>query len=188
MKSDSHRIRNRVTKQEKNSEKELYMQTPQNFLDDWIINNITVEGNSSFLFLQRGKWLVILERQTKGNGIFFLPTKRQINTKHLTLQGPELGPGRRHIYIEATARTPECANLWGYGMMNKIVPRKGHSKYILSLNLAVYQIRDFHKLDNRSFSALREKGLYVRLNQMAVWERSRNSVVCVCWQMERWQR
>lgn len=97
MKSDSHRIRNRVTKQEKNSEKELYMQTLQNFLDDWIISNITVKGKSSFLFLQRGKWLVILEKQTKGNGIFFLPTKSQINTKHLTLQGPELGPGRRHI-------------------------------------------------------------------------------------------
>lgn len=65
-------------------------------------------------------------------------------------------------------------------MMNKIVLSKGHSKYILSLNLAMYQIRDFHKLDNHSFSALREMGLYVRLNQMAVRERSRNSLVCLC--------
>lgn len=33
----------------------------------------------------------------KGNGIFSSPTKPQINKKHQTVQGPELGPGRRPI-------------------------------------------------------------------------------------------
>lgn len=57
--------------------------------------DITAKGKSDFSFFQKGKWLVIPEKQMKGNGMFSSPTKPQINKKHLTIQGPELGSRRR---------------------------------------------------------------------------------------------
>ena len=70
---------------------------------------------------------------------FSFPTTPQINTKHLTIQGPELGPGWGHT--EATARIPEGAS----EIMDNIFLGKEHPRFVSSLNLAKYWIKNFHK-------------------------------------------
>lgn len=53
-------------------------------------------------------------------------------------------------------------------MMGKIYLSKAHQRYILSLTLVMYWLRNFHKHGNQQFRVLMEKGLYVWFNQMVM--------------------
>lgn len=181
MKKERDRIRNKIIKQEKNSEnfafkfQKSFQMTVVSFLYQ-ITSNIMVKGKSSFSLCP---WQIILQKQAKGNGIFFLPSKPQINTKHQGFKDlNELVHGRTHTLKQwlKLQKAPICEPLrWWM----KFFSAKKHWRNISSLSLAMYRLSNFHKLGNQSFRALIEKGLYVWFTQMVVWERSRNSVLCV---------
>lgn len=69
--------------------------TVVNFLHQ-IISNITAKGKSNFSFFPERKMTSYSGKANERKWNFSSPAKPQINKKHLTIQGHELGPGRGH--------------------------------------------------------------------------------------------